>query len=170
MLGGPPMFLPGYLPGSFPPAYGPQPARPPALTAAAQPRWPGQPQAAATARPFVPAPAQGARQPVARAAAPDEEPAPRTAELIIPAPGQLGVGRPRPATPAVDWASVGRDLQALGATGWRIETVPGGFSFSCSVPGDRAGVVRRIEATGSTQAEAVRLGLERAEQLRASRP
>jgi hypothetical protein len=76
----------------------------------------------------------------------------------------------------VDWSATRARLQELGAIRFSLETTTNGmYRFSCWLPSSRPGPKRsssgdtratqdaeRIEAVASTEAEAVRAGLERA--------
>jgi hypothetical protein len=62
-------------------------------------------------------------------------------------------------------------LQAVGATGCHLDPVQGGgFRFTCWLPGSQPGRQQHVEATATTAAEAARLALERAAQLKNRRP
>jgi hypothetical protein len=78
--------------------------------------------------------------------------------LEMPPPERFGLGRA--AVREVDWNIVSRRLEALNITKFHVQRVPGGFRFSCVLPG-APGV--RIEADGLTEAEAIELALNRAE-------
>jgi hypothetical protein len=89
----------------------------------------------------------------------------------MPAPEKLGVRPPAPRRAGLDWPSVSRRLQDLGATGCQLNSeAGGGYRFTCWLPGDRPGVQRRIEASAATEGEAARLALERAAQEGQRRP
>jgi hypothetical protein len=81
--------------------------------------------------------------------------------VIIPSPEQLGVVR-RIETQA-DWSVTRQRLQELGAVSFQVEHLPtGGCRFVCWVPKGAPGTNQRIEAQAATEAEAVRLGLDKA--------
>jgi hypothetical protein len=68
---------------------------------------------------------------------------------------------------AVDWNVTVTRLRALEAVGFHLDRLPeGGYRFTCWVPAAQAGRTSRVEAMAATEAEAVRLALERAERAR----
>jgi hypothetical protein len=84
--------------------------------------------------------------------------------VTLPKPEQLGIRKPRPRENGLDWTDARRRLESLGAVTFQSTKLPeGGCRFTCLLPTDRANYNHRIEAEGATEAEAVRLGLERAE-------
>ena len=108
------------------------------------------------------------REPLVRAKGYDEEPAARPAPLSLPSPEQLGVARRAPET--VDWTATHQRLEELGAVGFQLESLTGGgFRFSCLIPTGQPDRAYRIEGQGTTQAEAVRIALERAAPYRRGR-
>ncbi len=113
-----------------------------------------------------------------RGQAPDElapRPAPRPPEsrpapVNIPTPEQLGIAAAPAASGAADWVAVRRRLQELRAVCFQLENRPqGGCRFVCLLPTGQPGRNQRIEAEADTEAEAVRLALERAEQWATAR-
>jgi hypothetical protein len=91
--------------------------------------------------------------------------------VAIPSPAQLGVTAPQPRETEADWKATRRRLDELGAEGFHLERLsPGGFRFTCWVPGGAAGKPQRVEGQGATEAEAIRVTLDRAERLRGPRP
>jgi hypothetical protein len=54
----------------------------------------------------------------------------------------------------------------MGATDFHLDRSPAGYRLSILLPGDAPGLTRRVDAVAVTEAEAVRLGLARAEQYR----
>jgi hypothetical protein len=106
-----------------------------------------------------------------------EEPAPvRAARTIaIPSPEEAGVGAasatvvglPAPAAAAAaaefDWNNAYRRLRALNAD-FQLCKQQDGFRFTCLMPTSQPGRIHRVEAEAVSEAEAVRLTLERAEQ------
>jgi hypothetical protein len=115
--------------------------------------------------------------------APDEPKAPRREPVSMPTPEQLGValahaGAPAaPAAPAgqaagtVDWTATVQQLGQLGVASWHVESLPGGACrLTCWLPRPQPGVQHRIDAEGATQAEAVRLCLDKVRQCRPARP
>lgn len=143
----------------------------PQVPAALAGQYPGSYVSAPPAPPRPPAIARGAapRPAVYRGQAPDEARAPRLTPVSIPSPETLNISRPRPAGDSVDWNATMEKLKALGADHQLVRLPTGGWRFTCFLPLS-AGVLRRIEATGATQAEAVRLGLDRVLQERGQRP
>ncbi|HWG42685.1 MAG TPA: hypothetical protein VN688_07855 [Gemmataceae bacterium] len=150
------MLSPGYVSAppviSYPaPAYVPQQNRVPAMPA---------PRAAAA----VPA------RPLVRAKAPDEPIRSRPPILTMPSPEQLGVVV-RSAETAPDWPAIHARIKELGIVSFHMGSLPDGRAcFTCWVPRGQPGLTQRIEVTAANEAEAIRLGLERAGQSRASRP
>jgi hypothetical protein len=92
------------------------------------------------------------------------------APVTIPSPEQFGVTAAKPAGAGADLSEARRRLKDLGAVCFQLEDLPQGqVRVVCllSIPGtDRQ---HRIEAQASSEFEAVRLGLERAEQWAARR-
>jgi hypothetical protein len=88
----------------------------------------------------------------------------------MPTPEKLGVSKPTPPPAPFEWTAVSKRLQDLGATGCHLDSVQGGYRFTCWLPGARPGVQRRIEASATSEGEAARLALERAAQERSARP
>jgi hypothetical protein len=88
----------------------------------------------------------------------------------MPAPEHLGVAA-RPAPAGLDWEATGRRVTELGVVGFHLDPLAdGGCRFTCWLPDAQAGRSERIEACAASQAEAVRLGLDRAQQRKAGRP
>lgn len=88
----------------------------------------------------------------------------------MPSPEQLGVAI-RPTDSGLDWPAIHVRIKELGITRFHMDSVTDGRRrFTCWVPREQPGVTQRIEALAATDAEAVRLGLERAEQSRRQRP
>jgi hypothetical protein len=84
--------------------------------------------------------------------------------VSLPPPEQLGVCKPRPRDGSADWVEARRRLDTLGAVTFQVAKLPeGGSRFTCLLPTDQRNYNHRIEADATTEAEAVRLGLERAE-------
>jgi hypothetical protein len=121
-----------------------------------------QPYARATLPPAQPLAQAVAPAPKVRMQAPEEpRPAARPA-VVIPSPEQLGLA-PVPSS-GVDWEATRGRLRQMGATSFLIDRAPaGGYCFSCWVPAEQAGKSYRVDAEGATEAEAVRLCLERAD-------
>lgn len=83
--------------------------------------------------------------------------------LQMPSPEQLGVVQANPVAP--DWAEAHRRFDQLGATCFQVERLPqGGCRVVCLLSTGRPDRSHRIEAEALTEAEAVRLALEKAEQ------
>jgi hypothetical protein len=110
-------------------------------------------------------PVAQAQQPRIRAQMGDEsERRVQPAPVTLPKPEQLGIRKPQPRDNGLDWADARRRLDVLGAVTFQSTRLPdGGCRFTCSLPTDRPNTNHRIEAEGPSEAEAVRLGLERAE-------
>jgi hypothetical protein len=93
----------------------------------------------------------------------------------MPSPEQLGVPAGRlPILSAreekADWNAAVEKANRLGATGLHLARLPqGGCQVTLLLPSGQADRVQHIEATAATEADAVRLALERAEQWGASR-
>jgi len=84
----------------------------------------------------------------------------------MPSPEQLGVVV-RSAEAGPDWSSIHARIKELGIVSFHMDSVSDGRSrFTCWVPRGQPGLTQRIEALAATEAEAVRLGLERAGQPR----
>jgi hypothetical protein len=85
--------------------------------------------------------------------------------VIIPTPEQLGVARR--AEMHADWAVTRQRLQELGAVSFQVDhPAAGGCRFVCWLPQGQPGTTRCIEAHAATEAEAVRLALDRAARWR----
>jgi hypothetical protein len=70
----------------------------------------------------------------------------------------------------VDWTSVHNQLDRLGATCFNLERRPeGGCRITCLLPTDQRGRSHRIEAEASSDADAVRLALAKAQDWAAGR-
>jgi hypothetical protein len=126
---------------------------------------PAQPFAAASSR--APALQPPLPPPRFRAQSPDE---PTTAALLrpallnMPSPEQLGVATARPAGD-IDWDATHRRLDRLGALCFHREKLDrGGYRFTCLLPTSQADRTHRVEVVAATEAEAVRLALEKAEE------
>jgi hypothetical protein len=129
------------------------------------------PQANASAA-GVPRQRPAAPKPTVRAQAPDEatasaRPMPvsgASRELLrIPSPEQLGILRP--AVTKGDSPSVQSRLDRLGALCSKSEKLAeGGYRFVCLLPSAKPQRHHRVEAVAPTEAEALRLAVERSEQ------
>jgi hypothetical protein len=84
--------------------------------------------------------------------------------VTLPPPELLGVSKPHPRNGSADWADARRRLDELGAVTFQVSKLPeGGCRFTCLLPTDQQNYHHRIEADAASEPEAVRLGLERAE-------
>jgi hypothetical protein len=174
VVGGPPTlgfpgFAPQYAavpPGPYqaPTGFGQQPFN-------GQPTWVpqgGQPQP--PARPAVPAMTargQDLPRPVIRGLMPDAPAVPpRPAPLAMPSPAQLGLSTaPAGAVDSVDWNRALERVRRLGASGFHLNKVTeGGYLVTLQLPTGSADRLQHIEATAGTEAAAVCLALDRAEQ------
>lgn len=170
------------------PQFAPQPVQAYAPQApqafAPQPTSPGwsRPSAPIAASPVVAAPVPAlARAPqngfVARGAMPD---APASPAFKLPPPEALGI---RPAARAVvpvaataavstepmDWTRARQQMASLGVRSFQFETMTDGrHRFVCALA-DSHGRQQLVEASATTEAEAVRQALERASLLRQGR-
>jgi hypothetical protein len=80
----------------------------------------------------------------------------------MPTPEQLGVARA--AESGVDWDAARRRLRDVGAVCFQLDHTPqGACRFTCLLPTGETGRNHRVEVEAATEAEAVRLALERAE-------
>jgi hypothetical protein len=153
------LMMPPAIPAASPygmPAY--------ALPPGAQALAPRQAQPVARAAAPTPRPA------VARAKAPDEPTLPPP-PVTMPSPAQLGVSPLRPAAAECDWTATRARLKELGAVGFQVDRLTGGgCRFVCWLPRPQPGATERIETLAGSEAEAVRLGLERAGQWKNGRP
>lgn len=158
MFGRVPNFVPAY--GQPMEAY-PQAYVPPPTYAAPAPQY-ARPMAAQASHPAA-APAATFQAPprAVRAQANTDE-----TRLELPSPEQLGLNRPAaPANPArVDWASVHDRLDRLGATCFHVEKLAKGARVTCLLPTSKADCAHRIEAVAGSEAEAVALAVNQAEQ------
>jgi hypothetical protein len=106
-------------------------------------------------------------RPIFRAKGPDE-PTPATTRpaLTMPTPEQLGVARARISDISEGiQAEVRGRLEQLGAVSFPVEKLEtGGCRFTCFLPTRQPGLTHRIDTEATTAAEAVNLGLHRAEQ------
>ena len=181
MFGGPPiMSAPVFFPDA--PSYpAPRYDYPPAPRAAPQAVWQQPaPQEQVPAVPAVP------RAPIVRAKS-DDEPLPepvreqrpaveerRPEPLNLPSPEELGVGcgcshcrcEPCHCQAPVDWAEVHRRLDQLGALSFHQQKLlEGGYRVSFALPGSRSDRMHQVEATAPTEAQAVHLALQKAQEL-----
>jgi hypothetical protein len=91
---------------------------------------------------------------------------------VIPTPAQLGVaGAQSNGESAVDWNATHKRLREMGAESFQMERLPqGGVRVLFRLPASQTGQPRRVEAEAATEAEAIRLALERAERSRDTAP
>jgi hypothetical protein len=93
----------------------------------------------------------------------------------MPAPEQLGVsagwkGSLASAGEKVDWNTVLDKVNRLGSIGFHLTRLPqGGCQVTLLLPTGQTDRIQHIEASAATEADAVRLALERAEQWGAAR-
>jgi hypothetical protein len=83
----------------------------------------------------------------------------------MPTPEQLGIVRASAADRGdLDWTAAHRQLESLGAIGFRFEKLEtGGCRFACLLPTRQPSLTHRVEAEAATAAEAVNLALAQAE-------
>jgi hypothetical protein len=88
-----------------------------------------------------------------------------TIPLSMPTPEQLGIVRASAADRGdLDWTAAHRQLERLGAIGFRVEKLEtGGCRFACLLPTRQPRLTHRVEAEAATEAEAVNLALAQAE-------
>jgi len=119
------------------------------------------------------APQQSTPRPIFRAKGPDEEPpAPVSAgfrnppSISIPTPEQMGVpSAPIPSSENLDWTSIHRRLEKLGAVCFRMDQLDtGGCRFTCLLPTRQPGITHRVEADAPTPAQAAQIVLSQAEE------
>jgi hypothetical protein len=84
----------------------------------------------------------------------------------MPSPEQLGISRPPVAAGSgSDWAAARARLDKLGAVCLHLEKLPqGGFQFTCLLPTAQPGRTHRVDATAPTEAEVIRLALDKSEE------
>jgi hypothetical protein len=89
----------------------------------------------------------------------------------MPTPEELGVAAvKRPENATIDWGAVHEQLDRLGATCFHLERMSGGACrITCLLPTDQQGRSHCIEASASSEAEAIRLILAKAQEWKASR-
>jgi hypothetical protein len=151
-----PIYPQSYPVQGYPPAY------------ASAPSWQGgatYPQQSAAPAPRL-AQAPALPRPIVRAKGADDPPRPALpAPLMLPSPEQLGISRPLAALNTLDWTDAHRRLDQLGAVCFHLEKLPqGGYRFTCLLPTAEAAKRHRVEATGATEADVVRLALDQSEQ------
>jgi hypothetical protein len=131
--------------------------------------WPGNAavQQQPPPRPLIRA--KGADDP--RAAIKPPPPPSVPSRLAMPTPDQLGISSAKfSAAEAADWTSARRRLDRLGAVCFHLEKIPaGGFRFTCLLPTSQPKRTHRVEAVAATEAEVVRLVLDKSEEWATSR-
>jgi hypothetical protein len=84
--------------------------------------------------------------------------------VTLPTPEQLGLSAPAAKDGKADWTAAHRRLDRLGAVSFQVQKLPeGNCRFVCLLPTDQPNYNHRVEVEAATEAEAVRLGLDRAE-------
>jgi hypothetical protein len=100
---------------------------------------------------------------------PVEAPPSWPALLTMPSPEQLGLGAGAQAGPSGP-SAVLQEVRRLGATDFNLSWLPqGGCRVSLLLPAGLDGHGRHVEATAGTEAEAVQLAMQRAEQVSGQR-
>jgi hypothetical protein len=172
-----------------PPAYTQQPpmqyqypAQPPGRFA--PPQWP--PQTAQQPAPPPPITARGMMQDPPNMTNPPLLPAPKLTAVSMPSPEEMGVvpakvGLPSPdelgvvppgrtAAAIIDWNETRSRLDRLGAIGWQSTQLNDGrHRVAFVLRTKQADQVQHIEATATTEAEAVTAALARAEEWATTR-
>jgi hypothetical protein len=84
----------------------------------------------------------------------------------MPSPEQLGVSCAKIADKeSAEWTAARQRLDRLGAVGFQMDkTGQGGFRFTCLLPTVQPGRIHRIDAVAATEADAVRLAIDKAEE------
>ena len=84
----------------------------------------------------------------------------------MPSPEELGVAdAKRLDHSSIDWTAVHNQLDRLGANCFHLERTPkGGYRMSCLLPTNQRDRSHRIEAEASSEADAVRLTLAKAQE------
>jgi hypothetical protein len=110
--------------------------------------------------------AQGPSQqrPIIRSAMPDEKkPIRQETRINLPRPEQLDIAPKTPADPnAVEWNAIHTYMKSIGVVSFGMERpAEGGYRFSLVMPTAEAGRTYRIDGGGTTEAEAVRVCLDK---------
>jgi hypothetical protein len=88
---------------------------------------------------------------------------PSRATTAMPSPEELGVSAAHaPATPGVDWTATHARLEQLKATSFALSRVGEEFQFTVLLASGQADTAYRIEGRATTEAEAVRVALQKA--------
>lgn len=143
----------------------PMPSQPTAWQPAANPGWRQQPAPLMAQQPPP--------RPTIRAQAPDDPPPEpvesRPTPLQMPSPEQLGVAD-RHAEGGLDWTAAHRRLDLLGAVCFHSEKLAqGGCRFTCVLPTTEPGRQHRVEVEAASEAAAVGLALDKAEEWAGSK-
>ncbi len=93
----------------------------------------------------------------------ERRPETKSVALTLPPPEQLGIGSP-PAPADLDLNALYSRLDELGAQSTESRKTAAGYCFTCLLENADRSRRQRIEADGTTRAEAARLLLARAEQ------
>ena len=102
-------------------------------------------------------------RPRIRLQAPEDPPRVTPRNLTLPPPDKLGL-TPKTVQATVDWNVTRARLQQLGATNYRVDYLGAdGFRVRLLLNG-QAGSMHEIETTAGTDAEALAVALEQAEQ------
>jgi hypothetical protein len=144
------MMAPGYVPM-------PPPGMPSQPVYAPSPYNQGPPQQ------YAQAPLQ--QRPVVRAAPPRDEKPPVRQEtpVSLPGPDKLGIAPQAPADPnALDWNAIHAYTKSIGVLESGSERLPeGGYRFHVVMPTAEAGRSLRIDGSGATENDAVRVCLDK---------
>ncbi len=111
---------------------------------------------------YVQAPQQ--QRPVVRGAPPDEKkPVHQEPPLSLPAPDKLGITPQAPVDPnAIDWNAMHAYTKSIGALSFGTDrSAEGGFRCSIVMPTAKSDQTYRIDGNGATEAEAVRVCLDK---------
>lgn len=82
----------------------------------------------------------------------------------MPTPEQLGIVQIPAGTIATAWVTAHRRLHDLGTLCYHLDRLPQGYRFTCLLPTASQTRSHRIEAQARTEAEAVLLVLDKAEE------
>ena len=121
-------------------------------------------------QPFPPTP----RQPVVRGSMPEEKPSVRPTPIMLPAPEKLGIlpspdqlgikPQAAPTNLGVDWNATHARMKTLGVLSYSMERTPeGGWRFDVMMATAEAGRTYRIDGFATTEADAMRVCLDKTE-------
>jgi len=128
---------------------------PPVPAILAQGKVPGQP---------IEAPRPVAARGYSQEEPPSPAPPPRPAPVTMPSPQQMGIAAGQAIEAGVDWMGVRRQLNELGVISFQMDRLnDGSHRFVCVLPSGQPDRHRRIESRATTENEAIRLALERAQ-------